>query len=124
MLLFALFACSGSITIEPRQDGCTDVDFNDPDDSVLVVEEGDTSVIVRRTNVYTVTGMLFDPEITADGRVISVREAWVAEEGGAGEDAFCYAPEVEITGAPGTYEVRWYDEADGDVPFDTVDVEI
>lgn len=124
MLILALFACSGSVTLEPAQDGCSDFDYNDPAESKLVAELGDGSAVVRRTNVLLeTTGLAFDPEIVPDDRVINVYEAWVVLEE-TGEGPFCYAPEVQLREGSGAFQVRWFLEEGDSTPFDTVEVEL
>jgi hypothetical protein len=120
MLLLVVAACSQDVTLEPAQAGCTDFDYDDPEASSLeVTHEGDDA-IVTRTNVLMGSDLVFEPTIAADGNRVLVYEAWT---GTAGEDDFCYAPSVRISGYTRKLQVQWFLSEDDDVPFDSATVE-
>ncbi|MDP2311396.1 MAG: hypothetical protein Q8P41_00710 [Pseudomonadota bacterium] len=120
LLLFA--ACANQVTIIPGQDGCIDYNFTDPAESTVDWEasSGGTARAWRSNALMDQTGLIFEPNIAADGNVIHVYEAWT---GGETADAFCYEPSVAFEGVSGELQVRWY-LAEGDtVPYDSVDIE-
>jgi hypothetical protein len=122
LTLLLLAACANQVTITPSQGYCTDFDYADPPDSSLEVEvSADGTARVWRANaVLDQTGLLFDPEITVDGNIVSVYEGW---SGGDEETAFCYEPAIGLDGLTKKIQVRWFMDDTATVPFDTIDVE-
>lgn len=124
LLLASLLACAGEITLDPGLGGCTDFDYDNPAASALTQTwTGDDSVVVQRTNVLQAdSNLLFDPEIGSDGDILNVYERWVVD-GDAGDAlAFCYVPEVAVTGAEGK-QVRWFLAVGDTIPFATLDLQ-
>ncbi len=120
MLVALLIACSGEVTINNTQTGCTDYDYDNPAPSTVVVDVADDVATVRRTNIALDSGSLaFVPDVVAEGDRIDVFEAWQGEGDGL---PFCYDAVITIEPAPRA-EVRWYQSADEAVPFATVEIE-
>jgi len=121
-MFLLLLACASEIEVTPAQSACTDVDFENPDPSELLWEStGDGQARVWRTYVFLdESGLGFAPELAIEKGVLSVTERWDEPET---DDAFCYQPELEITGFRGALEVRWFLAEDDSVPFATVQLE-
>ncbi|MFZ5482171.1 MAG: hypothetical protein ACOZNI_35750 [Myxococcota bacterium] len=120
-MILALFAACAPVAIETDLEACTNVDFDDPSPSALVVTaSGDTVRVERDYDYVDGTGLTFDPVIATEGKVVHVYEAW---SGGDSEDAFCYVPAVVISPVKGKMQVRWYLSPDDATPWDTVEIE-
>jgi len=121
MLLLLAAACSNPVVITPSQGGCVDYNFASPDESAVESEgTADGAIRVWRSNaLLEQTGLIFDPLIEVDDKVVQVFEAWV---GGETDDAFCYEPVVTFEGLVGDLQVRWFLPEDDMVPFDSVDI--
>ena len=117
-MLLLLVACTQDIQVEYGQEGCVDYDFSEDVESAITTEwlDDGTGKVARAYDLQPMTSMVFEPEITAEGDLVHVREAWT---GGVDEVEFCYQPYVLVTGIErGKVEVRWY-EGDDDTPFGT-----
>ena len=121
MFLVLLVACGGKVEIQPGQAGCTDYNFEQPEESRLSVSMDGDVAVVQRTNVLIGgTAPVFEPEISVEGDVITVEKAWTGTDE---TTSFCYLPQVTVTGVTGKLQVRWFLEDDGTTPFDTVNLE-
>lgn len=127
MLLAVLMflSCSSELGFTSEQVGCVDVDLNDPAPSELTVSQQNLSVIIRRTMVFKDCDAMFDPELSVDGNVVSVRERWIdGGDTGEGSCNTCYSPTVTMTDPPSRkLEYRWYIEG-SELPFDTKEFKV
>ena len=120
--MLALLACADEVSIEKAVSGCTDYDFANPAPSELVVSWNADVVTIARTNALLDSGNLgFDPEITAEEGVITVKEVWTAEAPDG--YSFCYVPSVTIAGASDGTQVRWYLAPEDNSPYRTIELE-
>ena len=116
MILF-LFACVGNPELSPYEQGCTNVDFSDPQPSEIKSTTKGTKADVWRTMVDRDNiGDLFDLEISGEGNIIEVHEAWTSGTDGT---ATCLEPHVVVKDFHAEVEVRWFTDG-GSVPFDTI----
>ncbi|MES2641200.1 MAG: hypothetical protein V4850_17050 [Myxococcota bacterium] len=122
LALLVLAACANQVTITPSQGGCADYDFADPAESTIEWEASKSgSARVWRANaLQEQTGLVFDPLIEVEGKVVSVYEAWT---GGETEDSFCYEPVVSFEGLSRELQVRWYLYAGDTVPYESVEID-
>lgn len=119
--LFALIACGvGELDVTSSAEGCTDYDFDDPEESALSSEVDGSTALVWRTYVEREnTDDVFAPEIEGDAHILTVREKW---QSGSDAKATCIEPRITITGLEGTLEVQWFTEDDETIPFNTIEV--
>lgn len=120
-VFFALFACGvGQLDVTSSAEGCTNYDFDDPEESALSSKVDGTTALIWRTYVEREnTDDVFAPEIEGDANILTVYEKW---ESGSDGNATCIEPRVTIKGLEGTLEVQWYTEADQNIPFNTIEV--
>lgn len=121
-MILLLIACSQDIQVASGQEGCEDYDFANPGESKITSEwqEDGTAKVARIYDLQPMTSLVFEPEITAEGDLVHVREAWT---GGVDEVEFCYQPYVLVSGVEvRQIEVRWY-EGDDETPFGSALVE-
>ena len=105
-MIWFLFAC-GPIALEfsPEGNGCENVDFDNPEESELLVKEDGDDLLVQRTMVFKSSSAEFVPTYSVDNYKIHIREYW--EDDGDGE--FCWTPTVRIVDHPGIdLEFWWY----------------
>ena len=91
----------------------------------MTVSQQNLSVVVRRTTVFKSCDDVFDPELSVDGNVVSIRERWLGV-GDTGDDgcSTCWVPTVTMTDPPSRkLEYRWYIEG-SDIPFETVEFKV
>ena len=122
LALLLYVACADPISITPSQAGCDEVTPEASPASTLEWEAAsDGSIRVWRSNAYEEqTGLIFDPVVVVDGKIVEIHEAWT---GGETADTYCYEPAVTFEGIAKTLQVRWFVDEGDTVPFDTVDVE-
>lgn len=126
VLFSGLLGCSSELGFTSEQPGCVDVDLNDPAPPELKISQQNLSVVIRRTNVFKSCDAVFDPELSVDGNVVTIREYWVGGGDTASEDGCdtCWSPTVTMSDPPSRkLEYRWYLEG-ADVPFDTVEFKV
>lgn len=107
--------CQASeVTVSFEQPGCVDYDFSDPAPEDYTITPGEAAVVIAHSNTLQACDASFEPEVLVEGKVITVREAWLA---GTGTDCeTCFSPTVTLEGVPrGRYELRWFLE-DADYP--------
>jgi hypothetical protein len=120
--LLLLLACADEVSIEKSVTGCTDYDFSNPAPSELVLAWEGAVATIQRTNALLDSGNLgFDPVITAEDGIVTVVEAWTAEAPDG--NPFCYVPGITVSGASDGTQVRWYLDAEDNVPFRTLVLE-
>ncbi len=119
--LLLLSACA-PVALTPTQATCAQFDYENPADPVVDWQsDGGGEADVWRSNVLLdESGATFSPTFTNEPGVLSVFESWTDP---ATTDPFCYQPQVHFAGLHATLEVRWYTDADHDVPFQTVEVQ-
>jgi hypothetical protein len=123
MLLIALIAgCATDISIQVDTAPCTNYDFDDPDQEGIEVSSLDGDWYVSHKGVFQGCADIFDPEVTGNGRVITVREYW--ESRTEDDCELCFAPTIILEQPPsGRYEIGWYVGEDS-APVDVVEFEV
>jgi hypothetical protein len=122
LTLMFLVACGVEIPITVETSACTDYDFDDPEAEGIEVSSLDGDWYVSHKGVFQGCADVFDPEISGQGRAITVREYWDART----EDdcLLCLAPTIVLEQPPaGTYEVGWY-IGESNSPVDVVSFEV
>ena len=100
-------ACQPELDVTWDALGCTDIDFNDPPESELLVEIVNGDIVASRNAVFMPSDAIFEPEIAAKGKEIVIDEAW---NGGGGEGSVetCFVPTVVLADpARGDWTVVW-----------------
>jgi hypothetical protein len=119
-LLIALAGCSNMVHIEVDQPPCED--WTPGEESILEVVQDGSDWRVSHTSVVQGCDDAFDPEVTGDGWVLTVREHWTAQT--EGDCTVCFDPTIILIEPPGgSYELGWYVEGSSD-PVDVVDFEV
>ncbi len=110
-LLLAL-GCGSEISIVVETAECTDYDFDAPETDALEVTEVDGDWHVSHKGVFMGCADIFDPDISGQGRKITVDEYWDVRT--TDDCTICYAPTIVLEQPPaGNYEVSWYDGTSG-----------
>ncbi len=122
LALLLIIGCGAEIPIAVETAECTDYDFDDPEAESIEASEVDGDWHISHKGVFQGCADLFDPEISGQGKVITVREYWEART----EDdcTLCFAPTIVLEQPPsGSYEVGWY-MGDESSPIEVVTFEV
>ena len=107
MIVFFLACGPISLEFSPENNGCENIDFDNPSASEIILQEEGDDLLVQRTMVFKSSNAEFAPEYEVKGNEIYIREFWNGEEG----DEFCWNPTVRILNHPGVFlEFWWYQE--------------
>jgi hypothetical protein len=104
-----LFMACGPISLEFlfENNGCENLDFDNPSDSEIILKEEDDDLLVQRTMVFKSANAEFSPTYSSNDNEIYIREYWDGEEG----TDFCWTPTVRIINPPTVdLEFWWYIE--------------
>lgn len=122
-LLPSLIGCGAPpLVYRAEAPGCEDVNFDDPPDETLAVEQDGVDWALVHDGVFMSCDAVFAPEVEPDGRVVIVRERW--EGGGEGDCTTCFSPQIVFAQlTPGRYRARWYVE-DEEQPFGSLSFKV
>ncbi|GDX82547.1 hypothetical protein LBMAG42_43580 [Deltaproteobacteria bacterium] len=120
-MIVLLLACVGNPELSPSSQGCTNYDFDEPQDSTVEYSvDGDVADVWRTYVERDNTDDSFEPDLSGEGNVVEVHEKWVA---GSDANATCLEPHVRIKGFGAPIEVRWFTADNSAVPVDTLEIE-
>ena len=120
-MIWFLVACNPiSLEFSPENNGCENVDFDNPAESEIIVQEDGADLLVQRTMVFQSGDAEFTPTYSVDGYKIFIREYW---EGGTDEENFCWTPTVRIIDHPEINLEFWWYIADAAISVDVLQYE-
>ena len=120
-MIVLLLACVGNPELSPSSQGCTNYDFDEPQDSTVEFSvAGDVADVWRSYVERENADDSFDPDLSGEGNVVEIHEKWVA---GSDANPTCLEPHVQIKGFGAPIEVRWFTADNSAVPVDTLEIE-
>ncbi len=120
-MIVLLLACVGNPELSPSSQGCTNYDFDEPQESTVEASvDGDVANVWRTYVERENTDDTFDPDLSGEGNVVEVHEKWIAGSDGT---STCLEPHVQIKGFGAKIEVRWFTEDNSSVPVNTLELE-
>jgi hypothetical protein len=124
LLSFLILGCTQEMEITFYADACEDWDFEVEEATQVVAEKSDEGIVFLRKGVTQSCDASFQPEITAQRRLIQVFEDWEAP---AEDDdcETCFFPTVVLHDPrAGDYELQWFEGRDSLTPVGFVSLTV
>ena len=120
ILGIALVGCATSeLEFSTETVGCSNWDFNNPENSYLQILRDGNDVLVSRQGVIQQCDAQFTASYSVDDYKIHIRENWVLPEGNS-DCEVCLAPTVRIVDYQEQELEFWWYEGDDNIAFGVV----
>jgi len=120
LLLSNILACGTSeLDFSPEINGCSNWDFNNPDNTYLQIVRDGNDILISRQGVIQECDAEFTPEYSVDGYKIHVYENWLLSETPS-ECETCLAPTIRINNYDEQELEFWWFEGSDSIPFGVV----
>ena len=119
-MIWLLFACAPiSLEFSAENNGCVNHDFDNPEESELIMTEEENDLVIQRPIVYQSASAEFVPQYSIDRYKVFIREYWEGE----GSSDFCWNPTVRILNHPDVNLEFWWYVGDEPISVDVLQYE-